>query len=96
MLSDELESKPELLVQFVQNTSIPLGQGLVESEAKDITCLSLLPVTEASECSRLMLPGGPFFSCFEEPSGECGPRRRRDKGSDCTEVPRVPDHTRVA
>ncbi|XP_077906646.1 zinc finger protein 410 isoform X4 [Ictidomys tridecemlineatus] len=55
MLSDELESKPELLVQFVQNTSIPLGQGLVESEAKDITCLSLLPVTEASECSRLML-----------------------------------------
>ncbi|XP_074183323.1 zinc finger protein 410 isoform X3 [Rhinolophus sinicus] len=57
MLSDELESKPELLVQFVQNTSIPLGQGLVESEAKDITCLSLLPVTEASECSRLMLPG---------------------------------------
>ncbi|KAM6201745.1 zinc finger protein 410 isoform 2-T2 [Rhynchocyon petersi] len=56
MLSDELESKPELLVQFVQNTSIPLGQGLVESETKDITCLSLLPVTEASECNRLMLP----------------------------------------
>ncbi|XP_054423265.1 zinc finger protein 410 isoform X3 [Pteronotus mesoamericanus] len=56
MLSDELESKPELLVQFVQNTSIPLGQGLVESEAKDITCLSLLPVTEASECSQLILP----------------------------------------
>ncbi|EHB15447.1 Zinc finger protein 410 [Heterocephalus glaber] len=47
----------KLLVQFVQNTSIPLGQGLVESETKDITCLSLLPVTEASECSRLMLPG---------------------------------------
>ncbi|XP_004612345.1 zinc finger protein 410 isoform X2 [Sorex araneus] len=56
MLSDELESKPELLVQFVQNTSIPLGQELVEPEAKDITCLSLLPVTETSECSRLMLP----------------------------------------
>uniref|UniRef100_A0A8C5KMF3 Zinc finger protein 410 n=1 Tax=Jaculus jaculus TaxID=51337 RepID=A0A8C5KMF3_JACJA len=56
MLSDELESKPELLVQFVQNTSIPLGQGLGESEAKDITCLSLLPVTKASECSWLMLP----------------------------------------
>ncbi|XP_013795981.1 zinc finger protein 410 isoform X1 [Apteryx mantelli] len=56
MLSDELESKPELLVQFVQNTSIPLGQGLVESEPKDITCLSLLPVTETSECNRLMLP----------------------------------------
>ncbi|XP_009992174.1 PREDICTED: zinc finger protein 410 [Chaetura pelagica] len=56
MLSDELESKPELLVQFVQNTAIPLGQGLVESEPKDITCLSLLPVTETSECNRLMLP----------------------------------------
>ncbi|KAH1185790.1 hypothetical protein KIL84_018539, partial [Mauremys mutica] len=40
MLSDKLESKPELLVQFVQNTSIPLGPGLVESEPKDITCLS--------------------------------------------------------
>ncbi|NWI61471.1 ZN410 protein, partial [Calyptomena viridis] len=46
----------QLLVQFVQNTSIPLGQGLVESEPKDITCLSLLPVTETSECNRLMLP----------------------------------------
>uniref|UniRef100_A0A452GSD3 C2H2-type domain-containing protein n=1 Tax=Gopherus agassizii TaxID=38772 RepID=A0A452GSD3_9SAUR len=56
MLSDELESKPELLVQFVQNTSIPLGRGLVESEPKGITCLSLLPVTETSECNRLMLP----------------------------------------
>lgn len=56
MLSDELESKPELLVQFVQNTSIPLGEGLVESEPKDITCLSLLPVTESPECNRLMLP----------------------------------------
>ncbi|XP_070611185.1 zinc finger protein 410 isoform X2 [Erythrolamprus reginae] len=56
MLSDELESKPELLVQFVQNTSIPLGQGLVESEAKNITCLSLLPVTESPQCNRLILP----------------------------------------
>ncbi|XP_030070064.1 zinc finger protein 410 [Microcaecilia unicolor] len=55
MLSDELESKPELLVQFVQNTSIPLGEGLGES--KDLTCLSLLPVTETSECSQLLLPG---------------------------------------
>ncbi|PNJ27812.1 ZNF410 isoform 18 [Pongo abelii] len=95
MLSDELESKPELLVQFVQNTSIPLGQGLVESEAKDITCLSLLPVTEASECSRLMLPGGPFLSCFEKPSGECGSRRRGDESSDCTEILGVFVHFRV-
>ncbi|XP_038621631.1 zinc finger protein 410 isoform X2 [Tachyglossus aculeatus] len=56
MLSDELESKPELLVQFVQNTAIPLGQGLVEPEPKDIACLSLLPVTDTSECSRMLLP----------------------------------------
>ncbi|XP_068948286.1 zinc finger protein 410 isoform X1 [Petaurus breviceps papuanus] len=71
MLSDELESKPELLVQFVQNTSIPLGQGLVESEPKDITCLSLLPVTETSECSRLVLPDdmpNSSNSCKEVPS----------------------------
>uniref|UniRef100_A0A4X2LQM0 Zinc finger protein 410 n=1 Tax=Vombatus ursinus TaxID=29139 RepID=A0A4X2LQM0_VOMUR len=71
MLSDELESKPELLVQFVQNTSIPLGQGLVEPEPKDITCLSLLPVTETSECSRLVLPDdtpNPSNSCKEVPS----------------------------
>lgn len=32
MLSDELEPKPELLVQFVQNTFIPLGEGFEESE----------------------------------------------------------------
>ncbi|XP_072480991.1 zinc finger protein 410 isoform X3 [Notamacropus eugenii] len=71
MLSDELESKPELLVQFVQNTSIPLGQGLVESEPKDLTCLSLLPVTETSECSQLVLPDdtpNPSNSCKEVPS----------------------------
>eukprot|EP00069_Balaena_mysticetus_P012372 bmy_07494T0 len=92
MLSDELEIKPELLVQFVQNTSIPLGQGLVESEAKDITCLSLLPVAEASECSRLMLPDNtlniltPPRSCVEKPSGEGGSRQRRDEGSDCREA----------
>ncbi|XP_042193970.1 zinc finger protein 410 isoform X2 [Callorhinchus milii] len=30
MLSDELQSRPELLVQFVQNTFIPLGEGLEE------------------------------------------------------------------
>lgn len=29
----------------------------MESEPKDITCLSLLPVTESPECNRLMLPG---------------------------------------
>ncbi|KAG8448916.1 hypothetical protein GDO86_015840 [Hymenochirus boettgeri] len=54
MLSDELQSKPELLVEFVQNTSIPLGEELEESESKDLACLSLLP--ETSECSSLLLP----------------------------------------
>ncbi|XP_003214434.1 zinc finger protein 410 isoform X1 [Anolis carolinensis] len=56
MLSDELESKPELLVQFVQNTAIPLGEELAESGPKDLTCLSLLPVAESPECNRLILP----------------------------------------
>uniref|UniRef100_A0A3B1JAS4 Zinc finger protein 410 n=1 Tax=Astyanax mexicanus TaxID=7994 RepID=A0A3B1JAS4_ASTMX len=41
MLSDELDSKPELLVEFVQNASIPLGQGLEESDPKT-PCLPLL------------------------------------------------------
>ncbi|XP_043930653.1 zinc finger protein 410 [Protopterus annectens] len=57
MLSDELEGKPELLVEFVQNTSIPLAEELVESDPKEITCLSLLPVAESSECSQLSLAG---------------------------------------
>lgn len=58
----------QLLVQFVQNTSIPLGQGLVESEPKDITCLSLLPVTETSECNRLMLPGKIYVADLCDPA----------------------------
>ncbi|KAM3919573.1 zinc finger protein 410 isoform 1-T6 [Leptodactylus fuscus] len=57
MLSDELQSKPELLVEFVQNASIPLGDGLVGVETKDLTCLSLLP--ETSECASLLLPDAP-------------------------------------
>ncbi|XP_068110464.1 zinc finger protein 410 [Hyperolius riggenbachi] len=44
MLSDELQSKPELLVEFVQNASIPLGESL-----------SLLP-PEGVACSPLLLP----------------------------------------
>ncbi|KAM4665041.1 zinc finger protein 410 [Discoglossus pictus] len=59
MLSDELQSKPELLVEFVQNTSIPLGEGLVGTESKDLSCLSLLPLSETSECSSLLLPDVP-------------------------------------
>uniref|UniRef100_A0A3P8UIV1 Zinc finger protein 410 n=1 Tax=Cynoglossus semilaevis TaxID=244447 RepID=A0A3P8UIV1_CYNSE len=52
MLSDELDSKPELLVQFVQNASIPLVQGLEESESK-LPCLPLLTPVESSLCSPL-------------------------------------------
>ncbi|XP_069591730.1 zinc finger protein 410 isoform X1 [Ranitomeya imitator] len=57
MLSDDLQSKPEFLVEFVQNASIPLGDELVGDEAKDLTCLSLLP--EPTECEALLLPDAP-------------------------------------
>ncbi|CAL8315974.1 unnamed protein product [Merluccius merluccius] len=50
MLSDELDSKPELLVQFVQNASIPLVQGLEDSESKH--CLPLLAPTDGSLLSH--------------------------------------------
>lgn len=85
MLSDELDSKPEvifitfilfyfltvpaltptlfsfcsssqLLVQFVQNASIPLVQGLEDSDSKH-SCLPLLAPTESSLCSPLELTG---------------------------------------
>lgn len=57
MLSDELDSKPELLVQFVQSASIPLGQGLEDSESKD-NCLPLLAPSQSSLCSPLELTDG--------------------------------------
>ncbi|XP_008283691.1 zinc finger protein 410 [Stegastes partitus] len=57
MLSDELDSKPELLVQFVQNASIPLVQGLEDSESKH-SCLPLLTPAESSLCSPLELTDG--------------------------------------
>ncbi|XP_078263022.1 uncharacterized protein LOC144597466 isoform X3 [Rhinoraja longicauda] len=50
MLSDELEPKPELLVQFVQNTFIPLGEGLEELEQGAVQCL--LP----TRASKSVLP----------------------------------------
>lgn len=87
MLSDELDSKPEvicssflitqvvfelshpwlslffsvsslhqLLVQFVQNASIPLVQGLEDSESKH-SCLPLLAPADSSLCSPLELTG---------------------------------------
>ncbi|KAJ3606948.1 hypothetical protein NHX12_026464 [Muraenolepis orangiensis] len=54
MLSDELDSKPELLVQFVQNASIPLVQGLEDSEPKH--CLPLLGPANGSLCGPLCGP----------------------------------------
>ena len=88
MLSDELDSKPEvsfpssctifmtdavdsvvtsrvslsvfccqLLVQFVQNASIPLVQGLEDSESKHYSCLPLLAAADSSLCSQLELTG---------------------------------------
>uniref|UniRef100_H2M032 Zinc finger protein 410 n=1 Tax=Oryzias latipes TaxID=8090 RepID=H2M032_ORYLA len=76
MLSDELDSKPELLVQFVQNASIRLVQSLEESESKH-PCLpplltgdhhepsppnaSLCPQTE-SEPSALVVHSQPRTS----------------------------------
>ncbi|XP_067337115.1 zinc finger protein 410 isoform X2 [Channa argus] len=57
MLSDELDSKPELLVQFVQNASIPLVQGLEDSESKH-SCLPLLAPADSSLCSPLELADG--------------------------------------
>lgn len=83
MLSDELDSKPEvicfhckeqikeliaspllhynvdsfqLLVQFVQNASIPLVQGLEDSDCKH-SCLPLLTPADSSLCSPLELTG---------------------------------------
>eukprot|EP00064_Thunnus_orientalis_P010513 superscaffoldBa00001436_g10539 len=58
MLSDELDSKPELLVQFVQNASIPLVQGLEDSESKHSSCLPLLAAADSSLCSQLELTDG--------------------------------------
>lgn len=83
MLSDELDSKPEvicchcrseikflsaspclhysvvsfqLLVQFVQNASIPLVQGLEDSDSKH-SCLPLLAPADGSLCGHLELTG---------------------------------------
>ncbi|XP_053743999.1 zinc finger protein 410 [Synchiropus splendidus] len=57
MLSDELDSKPELLVQFVQSASIPLGQGLEDSECKQPP-LPLLAPADGPLCSQLQLTDG--------------------------------------
>ncbi|XP_077367390.1 zinc finger protein 410 [Festucalex cinctus] len=57
MLSDELDSKPELLVQFVQNASIPLVQGLEDPEPKQ-PCLPLLTPVGSALCGHLQITDG--------------------------------------
>lgn len=52
---------PQLLVQFVQNASIPLVQGLEDSDSKH-SCLPLLAPAESSLCSPLELTGAWLFS----------------------------------
>lgn len=53
-------SPPQLLVQFVQNASIPLVQSLEDSDSKH-SCLPLLAPAENSLCSHLELTG-PWLS----------------------------------
>lgn len=55
MLSDELDSKPELLVEFVQNASIPLGETLEESELKSSSCTPLISPSLKSSCTPSQL-----------------------------------------
>uniref|UniRef100_A0AAY4BYP5 C2H2-type domain-containing protein n=1 Tax=Denticeps clupeoides TaxID=299321 RepID=A0AAY4BYP5_9TELE len=74
MLSDELDSKPELLVEFVQNASIPLGQGLEEPEPKNI-CLPLLAPSETSICSQLQLTESSLSHAASPVLSEFGPDR---------------------
>uniref|UniRef100_A0A8C7LLX8 Zinc finger protein 410 n=1 Tax=Oncorhynchus mykiss TaxID=8022 RepID=A0A8C7LLX8_ONCMY len=47
----------QLLVQFVQNASIPLGQSLEDSDTKH-TCLPLLAPADSSLCTQLALTEG--------------------------------------
>uniref|UniRef100_A0A673KH99 Zinc finger protein 410-like n=1 Tax=Sinocyclocheilus rhinocerous TaxID=307959 RepID=A0A673KH99_9TELE len=70
MLSDELDSKPELLVEFVQNASIPLGQSLEESDTK-ASCVSLL----SSLCGPLELPESALSHAASPSLSDFGPER---------------------
>ncbi|XP_030628842.1 zinc finger protein 410 [Chanos chanos] len=74
MLSDELDSKPELLVEFVQNASIPLGQSLEESTPQN-SCLPLLPSAESSICSQLELTERALSHATSPSLSEFGPER---------------------
>ncbi|XP_063079020.1 zinc finger protein 410 [Engraulis encrasicolus] len=81
MLSDELDSKPELLVEFVQNASIPLGQGLEEGEGEvgeaHSTCLQEGgegPVT----CQPLQTPPPPPPQLPTDNTNICSPLQLTD------------------
>ncbi|XP_073672591.1 zinc finger protein 410 isoform X2 [Garra rufa] len=74
MLSDELDSKPELLVEFVQNASIPLGQSLEESDTK-ASCVSLLSSSQNALCGPLELPESALSHAASPSLSEFGPER---------------------
>ncbi|XP_043076231.1 zinc finger protein 410 isoform X2 [Puntigrus tetrazona] len=71
MLSDELDSKPELLVEFVQNASIPLGQSLEEVDSKG----SCVPLLSASQCGPLELPESALSHAASPSLSDFGPER---------------------
>ncbi|XP_078418215.1 zinc finger protein 410-like [Cetorhinus maximus] len=62
MLSDELESRPELLVQFVQNTFIPLGKGFEEPEQGAAQHLPLSKASESTLDNQAPVSGDPSAS----------------------------------
>ncbi|KTG07466.1 hypothetical protein cypCar_00041847 [Cyprinus carpio] len=74
MLSDELDSKPELLVEFVQNASIPLGQSLEESDTK-ASCVQLLSSSQNALCGPLDLPESALSHGSSPSLSEFGPER---------------------
>ncbi|XP_051951625.1 zinc finger protein 410 [Xyrauchen texanus] len=74
MFSDELDSKPELLVEFVQNASIPLGQSLEESDTKP-SCVPLLSPSQNSLCSPLERPESALSHAASTSLAEFRPER---------------------
>ncbi|XP_058611898.1 zinc finger protein 410 isoform X2 [Onychostoma macrolepis] len=71
MLSDELDSKPELLVEFVQNASIPLGQSLEEADTK----APCVPLLSSSQCGPLELPESALSHAASPSLSDFGPER---------------------
>ncbi|XP_051866520.1 zinc finger protein 410 [Pristis pectinata] len=82
MLSDELEPKPELLVQFVQNTFIPLGEGFEEPEQGAVQCLPPTKANKSALHNQILPSGDPSASDPAVPSqvGVPEARSRSDSG----------------